>query len=402
MKTGYEKQIQALSAQVNGQVEINENIKAAVDAFSAIDEFRKDETGRFIAKTNEAVAFVQANKSPEVFKQFVTDAMSAPSPKYKHLGFTMLHEMYVDAGVPPAKMDEFIKYVSGEAVPPALHPDLPTGVPVEVAEAYGKNSALRKVISDCAETLAWSEEDRKTYPEQYKEAKAEFADAVDALVSKQNDINKERNDKVAARQKSIDDQATFNNTVLIGTQEIQKAELLNFGKDLGEKLTAFIPDAAARSLQVTSYKQLIVNALADDVYGADARADLKAQGINIEYSKAQTLFQQIQDAVAQRQIILQQTGDEKAANKGVEKQLTNALRELGIMRRNIIGRVAQVVTKSYTNGDMKPAAAKPQLRPTLKGGRGAEGAKTGNMPNFQDPTEAGKWYGEQLFGAGRS
>jgi hypothetical protein len=402
MKTGYEKQIEALSAQVNGQVEINENIKAAVDAFSAIDEFRKDDTGVFVPKTNEAVAFVQANKSPEVFKQFVTDAMSAPSPKYKHLGFTMLHELYIDAGVSPAKMDEFIKYVSGEAVPPPLHPDLPAGVPVEVAEAYGKNSALRKVIEDCAETLAWSEEDRRTYPEQYKEAKTNFDDALDALTAKQNDINKDRNDKVAIKQKAIEDQNNFNQTVIAGTQEIQKAELANFSKDLNDKLTVFIPDASARLLQTTAYEQLVVNALSDDVYGQKARADLKAQGINIEFSKAQTLFQQIQDAVAQRQIIFQQTGDQKAANKGVEKQLTNALRELGVMRRNLIGKVAQVVTKSYTNGGLKPAVTKPQLRPTLKGGRGAEGAKTGNMPNFQDPTEAGKWYGEQLFGGNRS
>ena len=400
MKTGYEKQIESLQAQIGGQTEINESITAAVDAFSAIDEFRKDEeTGVFVPKTNEAVAFVQATKAPEVFKQFVVDAMSAPSPKYKHLGLTMLHELYIDAGVPPNRIDEFVKYVSGEAVPPPLYPDLPGNVPQAVAEAYFKNSALRRVIEDSAETLTWSEADKQMYPEQYAEAKAQHDDALAALVASQKDINKERQDKLDTQQKAIDDQNTFNTTVLAGTQEIQKAELQSFGNDLGEKLAVFIPDKAARSLQVLSYQQLIVNALGDDVYGADARAVLKAQGIEIPFSKAQTLFQQIYDAVAQRELILQQTRDEKAANKGVEKQLTNALRELGVMRRQVIGKVAQVVTKSYTNGALKPAPDKPQLRPQLKGGRHSE-IKGAPKVDFLNEKAAGEWYRDNLFGTG--
>ena len=399
MKEGYTKQIEALTAQVGNQAEINDDIKAAVEAVAAIDGFRKDETtGRVIPKTTEVVAFVQANKSPEVFKQLVTDAMSAPSQKYKHLGFTMLHEYYVDAGVPPAKMDEFIKYVSGEAVPPSLHPDLPEGVPVEVAEAYGKNSALRKAIEDCAETLKWDENDRKMYPEQYQIAKTQFDDAIAALQAAQNGINKERNDKIADKKKAIDDQQTFNNTVTAGTQEIQKAELANFGKDLDEKLQAFIPDPAARTLAVLETKQTMVNVFADDIYGADARAELKTLGINVEFAKAQTIFQQIQDAVALRQQIFDQTGDKEAADKAVAKDLTNALRELGIMRRNVAGKIALVKAKQYVTTGLKPAGDKPTLRPTLKGGQGAGGAKTGNAPNYQNPTEAGKWYRDNLFG----
>jgi hypothetical protein len=398
MKTGYEKQIEALAAQVSGQVEISENIRAAVDAVEAVDGYRKhDVTGIHVPKTNELLAFIQATKPPAVFKQLFEDAIEAPSQKYAHLGLNMLHEYFIDVGVPPQKLDELVKYVSGEATPPPLHPDLPEGVPQEVGEAYGRNSALRKLIDETAETLSWSEADRLAYPEQYKEAKTQFDDAVAALKSQQNEINKERSDKVAAHQKAIDDRNTFNNTVLAGTQEIQKAELGNFSKDLGGKLAEFIADAGARDLQVLAYSQLIVNALSDDIYGADARTVLKAQGINIEFSKAQTLFQQIQDAVAQRQIIFQQTGDEKAASKAVEKQLTNALRELGIMRRNVIGKVAQVVTKSYTNGSLKPPTAKPALRPALKGGREAAVKSTPKV-NWLNEREAGKAYFDVFSG----
>lgn len=400
MKTGYEKQIAALTEQVNGQVEINENVKSAVEAFSAIDEYRKDEeTGVFVPKTNEAVAFVQATKSPDIFKQFVIDAMSAPSPKYKHLGFTMLHEMYVDAGVPPNRIDEFVKYVSGEALPPPLYPDLPANVPQDLAEAFFKNSALRRVIEDSAETLAWSEADKLMYPEQYAEAKAQHEDALAALNAQQKGINQERQDKINSREKAIADQRAFETTVLAGTQDIQKAELASFGKDLNDKLAVFVSDPAARDLQVLSYKNLILNALADDVYGEDARATLKAQGITVEFSKAQVLFQQIQDAVAQRELILAQTKDEKAANKAVAKPLTNALRELGVMRRQIVGKVAQVITRSYTNGALKPAGSpdKPQLRPQLKGGR-TTSVKGMPTVDFHDPQAAGKWYAKALFG----
>lgn len=399
IKTGYEKQIEALTAQVGSQVEINDGVKAAVEAFTAIDGFRKLDDGRFIPKTNEVIAFVQANKKPEVFKQFVVDAMSAPSEKFKHLGYNMLQEMYIDAGVPPARMQEFVDYVSGDAVPPSLHPDLPDGVPVEVAEAYGKNSALRKLIEENADTLSWSEADKREYPEQYKEAKQQFDDAVAALKAQQGEINRERSDKQSQQQKAINEQQQFQSTVIAGTQEIQKAELANFGKDLSEKLTPFIPDQSARDLQVLAYEQLIVNALSDDIYGESARATLKAQGIPIEFAKAQTLMQQIQDAVAQRQHIFNQTGDKEAADKAVQIPLTNAIRGLSVMRRDVIGKVARVVTKSYNNGGLQPKTDKPTLRPTLKGGRETQ---VNNVPkvDFTNEKEAGEFYYKTLFGEG--
>lgn len=412
----YKTELTTREAQIRELNEAQAETKPLIEAVQAVDDFVKDPTtGEFVPKVNDLVTHLRANKPEPVFKRFAFEVLNSPSQRFKHLGLSQLHEFFIDAGIPVEKISKAVAYFAGEEDLPAIVAEVPQGVPPQVGEAYAKNTALRHLIEKNLEKLNWTEEDKKFYPDEFAEAKSQFDDAVRALIAEQKSYDDDRKQKADFKAQGIQSKVDFANKVSTGVQQIQMNETLNFGKDLDEKLAVFIPDKSARSLQVLTYQQLIVNALSPDQYGEMTRKELKAQGINLDFAKATTLFQRLQDAVEKKESIAIQTGDEKAAAKAVEQEITNVLRDLGTLRRNAIGPIARVITRSYAAGaknvlipadgegggkevKTKGDGSKPQLRMTPKGDK--TNASTGPTVDFTDPAAAGKFYHDQLFGNG--
>lgn len=394
---GFEKQIATLESKVTDEVALTDQNRATVEAVEQLNDFEKDEkTGIFEPNAAPLVSHLRANYDPTVSRRVAFELMMAPSAKYGHLGFNILHEYFIDAGVHPARVEEFRQYCSGEATPPPLYPNLPEGVPQEYAEAYAKSASAQKIIAEASKVLAWSDIDKEISDPDgtlFKVAQVEFNDAIDGLKERQEKLDGDRQkaaNDAAAQAKARQD---FGNKVFAGVTAIQLAELKVTADTLSEKLKPFIPDKTARALQVLTYKHFIATALADDPYGEDARAELKANTINLEITKARTAIKQIQDAVEKREGIVLQTGDEKAADKAIQKDLTAALKELGVIRRRALGKLVQIITKSYAAGsDVQILNEdRPEIRPMLRDGQGRDNDPTKNV-RFTDPDNAGKHY----------
>lgn len=382
-KTIADLQTQLQASQATEVPELYTKAVAALDAL--VTRVQDPHTLDTVPNTGPIVEFLQ-NSFPNELPELAESFLSMPSNKYQ--GITLFQQYLRDYG----NLDEqgllTVQQIldNGGRVPTPSF--VPQGIDPQVAEAFWQAPNREQILAaveaqyELMQDPMTSPDERqaaRNYIQQVNQSLHQVQYGIDARIKAQEQV---RNQQIQQRQQVMQAGDT-------AYAETTAALTRSFAEHLASNLDMF--DAPAARVTALAYGNLIVNALADDVWAPHAQADLAKEGINFNWAEGRKALERLRNA--EHNIAGHvHTKASPAAIEIAKKEKAAALKEVKRLELDLMGKISKVAVLGASRvleGKVAAAPKTPAARPraTVAATAGAANAvpsTSNDLTTYQD------------------
>lgn len=379
-----DKTIADLRAQVEAAQapEVPSLYTEAVQALDALVTRVRDDANRPVPNTEPLVSFL-SKSFPQELPDLAESLLAMPSSKYH--GTTLFQQYIRDYG----NLDEQGLYLVQQVIENGGRLPIPSYVPVgidpNVAEAFWQApnrqtildqvEAQYEIIQDPLATPA-DKQTARNYIYQVNQSLAQVQYGLDARVKAQRDAA-ESQQRAQMQIEQAGDQAYA---------ETSAALTRSFADRLASNLDMF--DAPAARVTALAYGNLIVNALADDMWAPYAQADLAKEGIQFNWAEGRKALERLRNAehnIAGHVA----TKASPAAVEIAKKEKAAAIKEVKRLELDLMGKISKVAVLGASKALEGKAASSPKTPAARPRATAAAAAGSANaVPSIESPLTA--------------